>query len=102
MTIFEKISFFHPDRTSTVTFTLADSAKKTSLNVDVEYVPTKRVSHFIVFNKDKKQLEASVEFLPKMFAKLSSRLEKGKPVFVFPRGGALLVSLYEKEIHLQF
>merc|ERR1719193_413303 len=65
-------------RSSTITFTLADSDNKSSLNVDVEYIPTKRVSHFITYNKNMNQLEASVEFLPKMFAKLSSRLEKGE------------------------
>jgi hypothetical protein len=65
-------------KSSTATFTLADSENKCSLNVDVEYIPTKRVSHFITFNKNKKQLDASLEFLPNMFAKFSSRLEKGE------------------------
>merc|ERR1711962_1239076 len=65
-------------KSSTVTFTLADSDNKSSLSVDVEYIPTKRVSHFITYNKNKKELQASLEFLPKMFAKFSSRLEKGE------------------------
>ena len=56
----------------------ADSDNKSSLNIDVEYIPTKRVSHFISYNKNKQQLDASVEFLPAMFAKFSSRIEAGK------------------------
>ena len=45
--------------------------------MDVEYVPTKHMSHYITLNKNTKSLEASVEFLPKMFAKLSSTVVQG-------------------------
>jgi hypothetical protein len=65
-------------KSSTITFTFTDSPNKASVFTVVEYVPSKRVAHFIVFNKNRNSLEASVEFLPKMFAKFSSRLEKGE------------------------
>ena len=64
------------NRMSTFTVTFADSTKTASINIDVEYIPQKKVNHFIRYDKKKQQLDVAIEFLPKMFAMFMVRLEK--------------------------
>lgn len=65
-------------RRSSVTFTLSNDAKQALINIDVEYIPSKTVSHYVKYSKEEQKLEMSAEFLPKMFAKFTTELNKKK------------------------
>ena len=63
-------------RRASVTTTLANSAKIVKLTADVEYLPGRQVSHVIQFNKEARQLDIVLEFLPRMFVKLMGKLDR--------------------------
>lgn len=61
-------------RSSALTVSFNNGAKMAKVNVVFEYIPTKKVSHSISLNKESKQVDVSIEFLPKMFTKFMARL----------------------------
>eukprot|EP00794_Sanderia_malayensis_P008123 gene8123-8993_t len=63
-------------RRSAVVITFANSETSTDLIADVMYLPGKRVTHLISYDKEGRQLDVSIEFLPRMFVKLVGRLDK--------------------------
>jgi hypothetical protein len=63
-------------RSSSITFTFADSEQATELSADVEYVPGKYMTHVATYSKKVRQLDITIEFLPRMFVKFMSRLDK--------------------------
>lgn len=62
-------------RKSVATFTFANNMKASSLLINVEYFPTKSVSHSIVYKKNINELSVDIEFLPKMNTKFMMRLD---------------------------
>jgi len=61
-------------RKSVMVFTFANNKNAASLLVNFEYIPTKSVSHSIVFDKKINELNVDIEFLPKMYTKFMARL----------------------------
>ena len=64
------------NRRSSITLTATNDADSTMLVVDIMYIPQRRVSHVISYDKRTRQLDVSIEFLPKMYVKLMGRLDK--------------------------
>ena len=62
-------------RKSVTVFSFANSEKAASLNINVEYFPTKTVSHSIVYTKKTQELAVDVELLPKMHSKFAVRFD---------------------------
>ena len=62
-------------RKSVVTFTLANNKKSASVYINVEYFPTKSVSHSIVFTKKTQELAFDFEFLPTMHSTFNVRFD---------------------------
>jgi len=63
-------------RSSSITITFANSELATEMVADVEYVPGKYMSHIVTYSKEIRQLDVTIEFLPKMFVKFMTRLDK--------------------------
>ena len=64
------------NRRSSITATVSNDEKKASLVIDFMYIPNRQVSHVISYDKQTRQLDVSIEFLPKMFVKFMGRLDK--------------------------
>ena len=64
------------NRRSAITFTAMNSAESAKFVIDFMYIPNRKVSHVISYDKVTRQLDVSIEFLPKMFVKLMGRLDK--------------------------
>lgn len=65
-------------RKSSITFTIANGKRTAEIIADWEYIPTKHVSHSMRYTKTNRQLDISIEFLPKMFATFTARVDKNK------------------------
>ena len=64
------------NRRSAVTLSAMNDADNARLVIDFMYIPQKKVSHEISYDKKTRQLDVSIEFLPKMYVKLMGRLDK--------------------------
>ena len=64
------------NRRSSITLTALNDADNAMLVIDFMYIPQKQVSHVISYAKKTRQLDISIEFLPKMYVKLMGRLDK--------------------------
>ena len=62
-------------RKSVTVFSFVNSKKSASLDINVEYFPTKTVSHSIVYTKKTQELAVDIEFLPKMHSKFAVRFD---------------------------
>lgn len=64
------------NRRAAVTTTFTNSAATTDLSIAVNYLPGRVVQHVFTYNKNANRLDASIEFLPKMFMKFSGQLSR--------------------------
>ena len=64
------------NRRSAITGTFSNSQKATKFVIDFMYIPQRQVSHVFSYDKQTRQLDISIEFLPRMFVKLMGRLDK--------------------------
>eukprot|EP00794_Sanderia_malayensis_P007911 gene7911-8766_t len=69
------VDYARNKRTSMKT-TFSNSKELIEVNVDMNYLPGRKVSHYARYMKDAKQLDVSIEFLPRMFVKLTGRLDQ--------------------------
>nr|XP_012555900.2 uncharacterized protein LOC100199505 [Hydra vulgaris] len=63
------------NRKSSISLTISNSKSDASAVVEFEYIPSNILIYSIKFNKVLYQVDASLEFLPKMFTKFMARLE---------------------------
>jgi hypothetical protein len=66
---------YSTNRRSGVSLYFTNSEKICSIEMDFEYIPSKTIRHTARFDKNQRQLNINIEFLPKMFAKFMARLD---------------------------
>ena len=67
---------YSTSRKSSITLLLSNDESRAALDIEFDYIPTKSVSHYIQYLKAEKEMEISIEFLPKMFYIFNTKLVK--------------------------
>ena len=67
---------YSTSRKSSITLLLSNDESRAALDIEFDYIPTKSVSHYIQYSKAEKEMEISIEFLPKMFYIFNTKLVK--------------------------
>ena len=67
---------YSTSRKSSIKLLLSNDESRAALDIKFDYIPTKSVSHYIQYLKAEKEMEISVEFLPKMFYIFNTKLVK--------------------------
>ena len=67
---------YSTSRKSSITLLLSNDEWRAALDIEFDYIPTKLVSHYIQYLKAEKEMEMSIEFLPKMFYIFNTKLVK--------------------------
>ena len=67
---------FARNKRSAISATYAGTESLAELFIDFNYLPGRMVQHVFKYNKNSNKLDVSIEFLPKMFVKLTGQLNK--------------------------
>jgi hypothetical protein len=84
-------------RYSAVSLTLVNGKKEAEARVEVEYLPLKTMTHSILYEKKKSKLSVQLEFLPKMFVKFSTDLDR-KNGFKLTSDASMSWEKFEKSV----